>query len=133
MSQGKIYGEYIESAAGEKISFDSPIEVNGNLLPKCKMKKVAAKLGMSGTSFVKGGFVTTLDDIAKFVYAIMNDGVYGGDICIKEGDREKVLEKMIALYGGQKGDVRLILDTNMGELAVLMNVAQKNAEFVINK
>ena len=97
------------------------------------MRRIAEHLGMADSRFEKGYFTTTLDDMAKLVWTLMNNGVYGGERCIGEGDCEALRAKMIATYTMRDRWVRYIFSTNVGEMVVLMNLDQKDAEFVITK
>ena len=103
------------------------------LLPKAKMGKVASALGMADSRFEKGYFTTTMDDLAKLGYALMNEGVYGGVQCVDKKSLETLRTKLIALYGGGDGDVRYIFGTNVGTMVMMMNLSQKDIDFVITK
>lgn len=133
MRGGKVYGNAIETADGAVLRYDALFRVEGELLSKSKMRRIAKLLGMGDSRFEKGYFTTTLDDMAKLVWTLMNNGVYGGERCIREGDCEALRAKMIATYTMRDRWVRYIFSTNVGEMVVLMNLDQKDAEFVITK
>jgi hypothetical protein len=88
MRGGKVYGNAIETADGAVLRYDALFRVEGELLSKSKMRRIAKLLGMGDSRFEKGYFTTTLDDMAKLVWTLMNNGVYGGERCIREGDCE---------------------------------------------
>lgn len=133
MRGGKICGTSIETADGAQLRYDALFRVEGELLSKSKMRRIAKHLGMGDSRFEKGYFTTTLDDMAKFVWTLMNNGVYGGERCIGEGDCEALRARMIATYTMRDRWERFIFNTNVGEMVVLMNLDQKDAEFVITK
>lgn len=133
VKSGKIYGDSLVAADGSVVLNDTRIRIEGSLASKSKMNKVAKALGMTNTEFKKNYFVSTLDDLAKLCYALMNKGVYGGEKCISDSVQEDMLEKLVALYSAKQEDVRYIFPTDKGSLVILMNLYQKDIDFVITK
>lgn len=130
---GKVYGTSIKDADGKDLMYNTPVMVSEKLLSKGKMKRIGAKLGMNNSRFDQKTFTTTLDDLSKLCFALMNDGMYGGEKCISDGDKDKLYSKMIALYGAERETLRYIFNTDKGELVLLMDLEGKNIEFVVNK
>ena len=133
MRGGKIMGESIAAADGSELRYNALFRVNGELLSKSKMDKIAAALGMWNSRFEKGYFTTTMDDMSKLVWALVNGGFYGGEQCISTRDYQALRSKMIATYTMTNKCVRYIFNTNVGEMVILVNLDQKDAEFVITK
>jgi hypothetical protein len=121
------------AADGSVVLNDTQIRIEGSLASKGKMKKVAKALGMANTEFRKNYFVSTLDDLSKMCCALLNDGFYGGEKCISDSVREDMMEKMVALYSAKPEDVRYIFPSDKGCLVILMNLHQKDIDFVITK
>lgn len=130
---GKILGDAVSLPDGASLKYNTLVRVEEELLPKAKMGKVASALGMADSRFEKGYFTTTMDDLAKLGYALMNEGVYGGVQCVDKKSLETLRTKLIALYGGGDGDVRYIFGTNVGTMVMMMNLSQKDIDFVITK
>lgn len=128
---GKAIGKNVISPDGSEIRYNTLIRVDEELLPKSRMGKIAKSLGMVDTRFGKGYFITTLDDLSKLGYALMNEGIYGDEVCIDGRNMETLRGKMVSLYGEES--TRYIFETNVGTLVMMMNSLQKDIVFAITK
>ena len=103
MRGGKVYGNAIETADGAVLRYDALFRVEGELLSKSKMRRIAKLLGMGDSRFEKGYFTTTLDDMAKFFKMLMDGGIYGGQVHLAEQVRDRLILVVYSIMYDEDG------------------------------